>query len=265
MVKSKKGQMISVNDQLSKMLTFKENELFSLPDNWCWVSLSTLAHIISKGTTPTGGKQAYLDEGIDFLRVENINDDGTLSHEKIAYISQDMHLGFLKRSVLETDDILISIAGTLGKTGIVREIDLPMNTNQAIAFVRLHKEFISPKYIKYCIDNPIIQKKLLSQTKVTAIPNLTLEIISNCPIPLAPLSEQNRIVECLEKLFGKLDEAQQKIETVSGTNDNSKSVIGKIELMRNAILIHAFSGKLGTNDPRDESAVELLRRILESK
>lgn len=265
MLKAKKEHTLSNEDRLSKMLISEENELFSLPNNWCWVSLSTLTHIISKGTTPTGGKQAYLNEGIAFLRVENINDDGTISHEKIAYISQDMHLEFLKRSVLEKDDILISIAGTLGKTGIVREIDLPMNTNQAIAFVRLRKEFINPKYIKYCIDNPIIQKKLLSQTKVTAIPNLTLEIISNCPIPLAPLPEQNRIVECLEMLLRKLDEAQQKIEDVSGTNDNSKSVIGKIELMRNAILTYAFSGKLGTNNPEDGSAVELLKKIIGEK
>lgn len=77
--------------------------------------------------------------------------------------------------MLEKRDILVSIAGTLGKTGIVQETDLPLNTNQAVAFIRLKTEAIDERYIKNVIDNPIAQELLLGKTKVTSIPNLTLK------------------------------------------------------------------------------------------
>ena len=150
------------------------------------------------------------------------------------HVSEEMHSGFLKRSVLQEGDILVSIAGTLGKTAIMRKYDLPMNTNQAVSFIRLKCEEISRKYVKLAIDTPIIQSHLLSQTKVTAIPNLTLEIIGSCPIPLAPLAEQQRIVDRIESLFTKLDEAKEK----------AQAVVDGFEDRKAAILHKAFTGEL---------------------
>lgn len=87
----------------------------------CWIKLGAISSIISKGTTPKGGKSAYVDEGIDFLRVENINDDGTISHDNIMHITEEIHAGFLKRSILEENDVLVSIAGMLGKTASLKK------------------------------------------------------------------------------------------------------------------------------------------------
>ena len=56
-------------------------------------------------------------------------------------------------------------------------------------------------YLVFSINSPELQKKLIGQTKVTAIPNLTLEIIENCIIPIPPLAEQKRIVAAIEKLL----------------------------------------------------------------
>lgn len=223
-----------------------EEQPHPIPENWCWVKLSALSSTISKGTTPTGGKDAYVDTGINFVRVENLNDDGTISHENIAHITENVHTGFLKRSILQENDILISIAGTLGKTGIVRDVDLPLNTNQALAFVRIASQKISRKYIKNAINSTIVQEVLLSKTKVTSIPNLTLEIISNCPIPLAPVSEQQRIVDRIESLFAKLDEAKEK----------AQAVVDGFELRKSAILHKAFTGEL-TERWRKEHGVGL--------
>lgn len=211
-----------------------EEQPYSIPENWCWVKLSALSSMISKGTTPTGGKDTYVDTGINFVRVENLNDDGTISHENIAHITENVHTGFLKRSILQENDILISIAGTLGKTGVVRDVDLPLNTNQALAFVRISSHKISKKYIKNAINSKIIQEILLGKTRVTSIPNLTLEIISNCPIPLAPVLEQHRIVARIESLFAKLDEAKEK----------AQAVVDDFELRKSAILHKAFTGEL---------------------
>ena len=230
----KKESALTPEEKLAQALVPVEEQPYQVPGNWCWVKLSALSTLISKGTTPTGGKNAYVSEGVHFLRVENINDDGTISHDNIACVSEQMHTGFLKRSVLENRDVLVSIAGTLGKTGIVRDIDLPLNTNQAVAFVRLKTEDVNERYIKGVIDNPITQELLLGKTKVTSIPNLTLEIIGDCLIPLAPIAEQQRIVDRIEYLFARLDEAKEK----------AQSVLDSFETRKAAILHKAFTGEL---------------------
>lgn len=220
---------------LEKALVPLEEQPYEVPENWCWIKLGVISSIISKGTTPKGGKSAYVDEGIGFLRVENINDDGTICHDDMMHVTEETHTGFLKRSILEENDILVSIAGTLGKTAIVKNDDLPLNTNQAVAFVRLKDNGeVSREYIRYAIDTPVIQNMLLSKTKVTAIPNLTLEIISECLIPFPPLAEQQRIVEQIESLFSKLDEAKEK----------AQEVIDGYEARNAAVYNDAFSGRL---------------------
>ena len=244
MARAKKEAALTPEERLQAALVPDWEWPYKLPGNWCWVRLYSLAHIISKGTTPKGGKDAYVEKGIRFLRIENINEDGSISHENIKHITEEMHTGFLRRSILCKDDILISIAGTLGKTGIVGEADLPLNTNQAISFVRLIRGNLLPQYIKMSIDNPKTQDMLISQTKVTSIPNLTLEIIGNCAIPLAPLAEQQRIVDRIESLFSKLDEAKEK----------AQAVLDSFETRKAAILHKAFTGEL-TAKWREEHGV----------
>lgn len=246
MARAKKEAALTPEERLQAALVPDWEWPYKLPENWCWVRLYSLAHIISKGTTPKGGKDAYVEKGIRFLRIENINEDGSISHENIKHITEEMHTGFLRRSILCKDDILISIAGTLGKTGIVGEADLPLNTNQAISFVRLIRGNLLPQYIKMSIDNPKTQDMLISQTKVTSIPNLTLEIIENCAIPLAPLAEQQRIVDRIESLFAKLDEAKEK----------AQAVLDSFETRKAAILHKAFTGEL-TAKWREEHGVRM--------
>lgn len=246
MARAKKEAAFTPEERLQAALVPDWEWPYKLPENWCWVRLYSLAHIISKGTTPKGGKDAYVEKGIRFLRIENINEDGSISHENIKHITEEMHTGFLRRSILCKDDILISIAGTLGKTGIVGEADLPLNTNQAISFVRLIRGNLLPQYIKMSIDNPKTQDMLISQAKVTSIPNLTLEIIGNCAIPLAPLAEQQRIVDRIESLFAKLDEAKEK----------AQAVVDSFETRKAAILHKAFTGEL-TAKWREEHGVSI--------
>lgn len=215
MARGKKKEKLTLEEKLEQALVPVEEWPYEVPENWCWTTVKNISDVVSKGTTPLGGKKVYIEDGIEFLRVENFLDNGTISHEGIAHISEDIHLGELKRSILKKDDVLVSIAGTLGKTAIVQGYDLPINTNQAVAFIRLNsKTKILPKYLRFLFDSPMLQNHLLGKVKVTSIPNLTIEIISNCPIPLPPLSEQQRIVERIEALFAKLDEAKVKLQEV---------------------------------------------------
>ena len=117
-------------------LILEDKGLFEIPNNWKWIRLGEISSIISKGTTPRGGNVAYTDSGIGFLRAENLVGYDRIDCSNMKYVDEDTHLGFLKRSILEDGDVLISIAGTLGRTGLVRSDNLPLNTNQAIAFIR---------------------------------------------------------------------------------------------------------------------------------
>ena len=175
---------------------------FDIPNTWKWIRLGEFAIIISKGTTPRGGNVAYLESGIGFLRAENVAGYDRLDKSSLKYIDEETHMGYLSRSILEPNDILVTIAGTLGRTGLVRSEDLPLNANQAVSFVRLFDpNSVDLKYIIYSLNSPSVQKVLAGQTKTTAIPNLTLEIIRDCLIPLPPLEEQKRIVAKLEELL----------------------------------------------------------------
>ena len=223
---------------MAKKVEIEQKEIeapYNLPEGWKWVRLGDCAKTISKGTTPEGGKDAYVENGINYLRIENLMDNGSIDLSNIAHITKEQHEGFLKRSILEAGDLLISIAGTLGRVGFVKESDLPMNTNQAIAFVRLHKDLFDNMYLKYAIESPFVNNELIAKTKVTSIPNLTLEIISNCLIPLPPtLAEQQRIVNRIENMFAKLDEAKEK----------ARNAADSFETRRTAILHQAFTGSL---------------------
>ena len=183
-----------------------------LPSNWIKIRLSTISEIITKGTTPRGGKVAYSQSGIGFLRAENIAGYDKLDLSNLNYVDEESHNNYLKRSILKENDILITIAGTLGRTAIVPQQALPLNTNQAVAIVRLvNNRLINVKYLVYALNSPIIKSDLLAKSVDMAIPNLSLENIADCNISLPPLVEQKRIVDEIEKIFAVLDDIANQV------------------------------------------------------
>ena len=184
---------------------------FDLPESWKWVRIRDISLLVTKGTTPRGGNVAYTDKGVGFLRAENVNGLTTLNLSNLKFVSEKAHQNELKRSVLEDGDILVTIAGTLGRTAVVQSTDLPLNANQAISIVRMiFKSENMLKYAAFALNANTIQQILLRQTKQTAIPNLTLEIVGNCIIPLPPLAEQKRIVAKVEELLALCDKLKLK-------------------------------------------------------
>lgn len=140
------------------------------------------------------------------MRAENIAGYDRIDKSDFKYIDENTHNGYLKRSIIEENDVLITIAGTLGRTALVKKHDLPLNANQAVSIVRIIGiEMINLMYIIYCLNTPRVQKNLTKQKKITAIPNLTLEIISNCVLPIAPLNQQKKIVSKLDYLFSQIN------------------------------------------------------------
>ena len=237
-----------------------DEKLFEIPDTWQWIKIGEIASLITKGTTPRGGNISYLDAGIGFLRAENVAGFDQLDKDNLKYIDEETHTGFLKRSILEANDILITIAGSLGRTAIVREEDLPLNANQAVSMIRLaDPDAINLTYVVYALNSPELQRYLTKQKKVTAIPNLTLEIIENCLLPLPPLSEQHRIVAKIEELLPYVDRYAAAYEKLEQFNAKFP------EDMKKSILQYAIQGKLVEQRPEEGTGEELYRQIQAEK
>ena len=246
----KKGEPICIDDEIP----------FEIPDNWEWTRIKNISEFVTKGTTPKGGKSAYQNQGIKFLRVENIGKNGEINLDNINYIKPEIHENFLKRSILNENDLLVSIAGALGRTAIVQKEHLPLNTNQAVSLIRwFNNELIFVPFIEKAINSPEIQKLLLKQTKVTAIPNLTLEIIRECLIPLPPLNEQKRIIVKLEDFLHLINEYGVNKEKLDKLNSEFP------DKLRSSILQEAIQGKLVPQYHNDEPASELLEKIRDEK
>ena len=159
------------------------------------------------------------------------------------HINEATHTGFLKRSILAADDVLITIAGTLGRTAIVKEENLPLNANQAVAIIRLvDSHSVDLRYLVYALNAPAIQDKLTAQKKITAIPNLTLEIISDCLVPIPPLNEQRRIVKHFALFVPQIAEYEGKQTELNALNT------GFPEALKKSILQEAVQGKLVPQD-----------------
>ena len=184
----------------------------NLPEGWAITKLGLISSVITKGTTPRGGNVTYLDNGIGFLRAENIEGYDKLNLQNLKFIDENTHSGFLKRSILQKDDILITIAGTLGRTAIVTKDVLPLNTNQAVAIIRLvNPLLVNNRFVAYAINSNSIKKALLQQEVAMAIPNLSLENIHESVLPLPPLNEQLAIVEVIDKLFMVINDIEKSL------------------------------------------------------
>ena len=146
-------------------------ELYSLPNGWEWKKLDDITELITKGTTPTTNGYKFQNSGINFLKIENIvNGEIDLSTIEM-FISEEAHQS-QKRSQLQENDVLFSIAGTIGDTAIVKKEHLPMNINQAIALIR-PKNILNTFFLKYSLLS-IISQNTKDKQRGGAIKNISL-------------------------------------------------------------------------------------------
>ncbi len=157
------------------------SELYALPEGWEWKKLDDCTDLITKGTTPTTYGYEFLDKGINFLKIENIV-NGKINLDSIdKFISKEANQS-QKRSILQINDVLFSIAGTIGDTAIVEEKHLPMNTNQAISIIR-PKEFLDSHFLKQSLLS-VVSHSTKKKQRGGAIKNISLGDIKNTNIPL---------------------------------------------------------------------------------
>lgn len=196
---------------LSKMFpkagqTVPEIRLDGFEGEWELYELKSRAETITKGTTP---KDKSWQGEVNYIKTESINRD-TGSLVRTASTSLEEHLGYLKRSILKEGDVLFSIVGTLGVVGIVDKKDLPANTNQQIAIIRLKRD--DAIFMLNFLKSPRIKSFIKSDSTIGAQPSLSLWQIEKIKVSLPPsLEEQQAIGAYFSNLDNLINSHQEKI------------------------------------------------------
>ncbi|WP_419777742.1 restriction endonuclease subunit S [Malaciobacter marinus] len=197
--------------------------------DWEVKSLGSLCEVITKGTTPTSIGHKFVDDGVNFLKVESITLNGSFLENKFAYITKDCN-NALKRSQLEEGDILFSIAGALGRTAIVTNEILPANTNQALSIIRLKEnENILKSYIFLALNSGFALEQIEKYKGGVAQQNLSLTQMKSFQIPLPKIEQQKQIVAILDKAFEAIDKAKENLEkNIQNTKELFQSRLNEI-------------------------------------
>lgn len=179
---------------------------------WEKVKLADICEVITKGTTPSNIGAEFIGEGIKYIRSEMLTSSKYIADEGFLYIDENTHCK-LKRSQLKAGDILFSMAGAyLGKTAILRECDVPANTNQAVALIRVTLEEFNREYVYYYLNLPEVIKSVNSITGQAAQPNINLKQIGNIQILLPPKEKQDAIAFVLSTYDNLIENNQKQIK-----------------------------------------------------
>lgn len=224
------------------------NVPFEVPSSWVWTTLPELCTIpITDGThkTPT-----YTDKehGVPFISSKDVTSQ-RINWNNIKYITRELHEELHKRIAPQKNDILLAKNGTTGVAAIVEDTRV-FDIYVTLAVIRPSQN-ICPQYLHQVINSNFCKKQFNSRLTGIGLPNLHLVDIKKTMIPLPPISEQKRIVTEIERWFVWIEQIRQSKTDLQDVIKQTKS----------KILDLAIHGKLVPQDPSDEPASELLKRI----
>ena len=227
----KKKIALTIEERLQQALVPAEEQPYEVPENWVWVRLGSLADVKGGKRLPKGTTFSENITKHHYIRVTDFNAIG-VSLEGLKYIDEDVYEK-ISRYTISSDDIYVSIAGSIGKVGIIPScIDGANLTENAAKITNI--KGINQKYLCLFLKSEFAQYQMQSATIATTQAKLALFRIEFLTFPLPPLSEQQRIVERIEELFAKLDEAKERLQEVADS----------FAVRKAAILHKAFTGEL---------------------
>ena len=226
---------------------------YDLPQGWQWVRLGNVG-LSNIGLTYKPADITQSDSGIPVLRSSNIQNNKIDLQDLVRVTTEIKNQNLF----VEIGDILICARNgsknLVGKSAIITKLKEPMTFG---AFMAIFRSQIN-NWVKIYLDSPLFKKTLESVNTVT-INQITQNNLKNAIIPVPPLSEQKRIVEKLEEILPLVDEYSKNEEILSEMNQKLPKQI------RQSILQYAVQGKLVEQNPQDEPASELLKRIKAEK
>ena len=187
--------------------------------SWEQRKLSEMSSLITKGTTPLDKSNTG---NVNFIKIESIDEaSGEITITK--KITNEEHEGYLRRSQLKENDILFSIAGTLGRVTSVKSSILPANTNQALAIIRRKSGDL--QYVKTYLKGKVVSDYIKKNPTIGAQPNLSLEQVGNLEIALPILDEQKKIGKYFSELDNLITLHQRKLDRLKNIK---KSMLDKM-------------------------------------
>lgn len=188
------------------------------------------------------------ESGIPFLVISNVN-TGHLTFENTRFVPQEYYDTLSDTRKPQLGDVLYTLVGSFG-------IPVVVNSKRPFCFQRhmalLRPIDVSPQFLWYILQTPEMYDKASSIATGTAQLTVPIKGLRAMTIPRPNIAEQVEIVRILDGFFAREQSAKEAAE----------AVLDQINLMKKSILARAFRGELGTNDPSEESAVELLKQII---
>lgn len=208
--------------------------------------------LITKGASPRWQGISYTEDKSQtlFITSENVR-QGYLDLSKEKYLDNNIN-DIQQRSILSKGDVLVNIVGaSIGRAAIF-DLDCVANINQAVCLIRLKNDLLNT-FLCYYLNSPNALMYYDENKVETARANISLKDIREMTIVCPGVEEQTEIVHILDEFLAKEQQAKEAAE----------AVLEQIDLMKKSILTRAFRGELGTNDPAEESAVELVKEVIE--
>lgn len=223
-----------------------KSEEFDIPSTWVWTSLDALTAKIVDGTHHT---PSYVEQGIPFISVKDIR-GGTIDFSNTKFITEQEHAELSKRCFVERGDLLITKSGTIGRTAIVSTA-ASFSLFVSVALIKPASKYVNMKFIDLALQHWVGSIDVSSRIVGSTIKNLHLVDMKVLGIPFPSLKEQTEIVRRVETLFAFADRLEAHLAQAQTAATR----------LTPALLAKAFRGELVPQDPNDEPAAELLRRL----
>lgn len=230
MAKAKKKEL-SPEERLQEALIPVEDQPHKLPDNWRWVHLELLVNEIKNGTTI---KQDKSGNGYNVTRIESLQNQ-TIDFNRLGTITDNTKIKDVDWYI--NGDVALShinSAEHVGKTAVITGDMLPLVHGMNLLRLRFNNLYL-PTLFQYYTQT--FEYKEAIRNRINMAVNqvsINQKQLSSLEMPLPPLAEQQRIVECIESLFAKLDEAKEK----------AQQALESFESRKTALLLQAFAGNI---------------------
>lgn len=236
MARAKKEAALTPEDRLQAALVPDWEWPYKLPENWCWTRIGNYVDYVTDYVA--NGSFASLKANVSIFKDENYalmvkTQDFANGFTKSLTYTDKHGYDFLSKSTLHGGELILSNIGSVGKVFRVPYFDRPMTLASNSVMVKCYNSR-DYDWMYYFLLSPIGFEELKSITTGTAVPKFNKTDLKTIPLPVPPLAEQQRIVDRIESLFAKLDEAKEK----------AQAVLDSFETRKAAILHKAFTGEL---------------------
>ena len=219
-----------------------------MPEGWEWCRIGDVCTVFSARRVH---QSDWKKQGIPFYRAREIvklAEQGHVDNE--LFISRGLFEEFSREGLMpKAGDIMISAVGTIGRAYIVKQSDMFYFKDASV--LCLKNPYLVPEYLNIYLQSSFAKLQMYSGSKGTTVDTITIEKANDYIIPIPPRNEQQRIIAFTHQIFPFLNSIEVEKHHLQGLIVKSKE----------RILQLAINGKLVPQDPSDEPAIELLRRI----